>query len=235
MSLIVYDIPHAPDPPDLPLDLVDQALYGLTRLPIDAPPMFEDALRYFGRERYIALRWKAGTFCYQGPFFSAAASQYAWAAWSGHMIVLPELLPFALGSAEQDSLDWLLLDRSTLALYAGSSTAAWSFLRSQTEARPRPDPAVQLPDGRTVMLDHNDPDAHDRFVEALWRRLRYDLGSDETQSISPNREPERRAVAAMTEWLDGLITPPIRERYYAIMRLMLISACSTPAVTRHSE
>jgi hypothetical protein len=126
---------------------------GLTPLFLPVPPMFERAVGYSGKGRFVAFYWGG---CDELCFFddaldTGAINSIAWQIFREHPFVRLHFLSYDFGSAEFPARHWLLLHRESRRFYVGDPATVESFLEEQAFPDGKPDrPATAK---TTITLD----------------------------------------------------------------------------------
>jgi len=92
--------------------------------------MLEEALGYTGRARWVTFHWEPGgdELRYHDGTVSADGSWQAWLTFVHHRRIAPALAPSHFANSEAAAY-WLLLDRETRTLWAGTNTDVSYFLQ----------------------------------------------------------------------------------------------------------
>jgi hypothetical protein len=104
------------------------------RLPISAPPIFSEAVGYRGDARFVAFYWTPcgdDVICTDGTV-RAHGNWYAWLLFVHHSAVALHLEPYDFGSSESEPTHWLLVDRQSNELYAGTPKEICKLLEKQS-------------------------------------------------------------------------------------------------------
>lgn len=112
--------------------------YGLTKLPVAAPPVLPEALGYEGEARYIAGYWMPGgdEVVVDDGILSFTGEWPAWLVYIGHPSVNRVLSAYNLGSSDEDAEHWLLIDRTEHKAYIGPADIVKRFLNASLPQRP---------------------------------------------------------------------------------------------------
>jgi hypothetical protein len=157
-------------------------------LPISVPPIFEQAIGYFGDARLIALFFDVGDEAYVAD--GSITSDGEWDAYElflNHPLVAPHLRGTHLGSFEEPPTHYLLLDREKRTLSVAPVVEAQRLLREQWGPVPiEPEPMLVVTEQEWEQL-----------VGELMARI---VQHTPEQIAADWREHQRR-VEALAAWL----------------------------------
>jgi hypothetical protein len=108
---------------------------GSTRtsdLPIEVPPMLEDALGYMGEARFVAFFFDASDEVYYADGRVTTCGDWdAYELFVHHPLIAPHVCGYHLGSAKEPPTHYLLLDRNNRTLLVASVVNAQRLLCEQ--------------------------------------------------------------------------------------------------------
>jgi hypothetical protein len=112
--------------------------YQLEPLPINTPTILCDAVGYPGQSRFVAFYWTpdGDELMFTDGHISADGNWYVWLTFLQHPAVAVHLGQYDFGSSDNEAKYWLLLDRETNRIYAGTPGEVCKLLVQQIPATP---------------------------------------------------------------------------------------------------
>lgn len=109
-----------------------QPLNQIYPLPIEPPPMLEEALGYNGQARFVAFYWGAGDEAYYNDGYISTQGEWdAYLLFVNHPLVAPVLQAYHLDTTEEEATHWLLLDREDRQIAVAPAQIAKLYVKGQ--------------------------------------------------------------------------------------------------------
>lgn len=162
-------------------------------LAIPVPPGLAELCGYPGEARHVGLCWQpCGDECeYDDGRSSGTGSWGPYLAYIRHPAVAPALLPYDLGSSDDEPRHLLLIDRTERRAFVADVRTGRDFLRRQPHP---PLPEIDLEDAATTLADLLDI--------GKWKEVPVDV-----EAVEARMRLEAEQTEGMLRFLDGRIGP----------------------------
>lgn len=165
---------------------------GIDRLPLKAPPGFEEWLGYTGNAEKVAFYWEpcGNRCCYNDGHRVAAGTlnDSAWMVFCGHPAVSPLLTAYDFGGQDRTAVEWLILDRSTRSLVIADCREAIDLLADQHPSSESSEPVTREDISEIFKSIQSQSNTGVSLEQRISQKIRHDAGH----------------IAEMKSWLDHL-------------------------------